>query len=222
MVYEVVGGGGLKELYYVIGDVLGGINVDWKFFSVMIEWLGEDVMKWFEKESIFDWLEFERNFEFKKWSIGWFDEEYIIFLNLGEFCWIYKELKGSLVKFRMIECKLEGKVSIVKENKFWFKIGFLKDLVYREIMCDLVSYLEKLFLNMVVFEIRIIFLVGGFLECLIFYDKIKDIFFKKVIINLVEVNFVVLKGVVIFGYELVIIIERRSLKYYGIVINVLF
>lgn len=45
MVYEVVGGGGLKELYYVIGDVLGGINVDWKFFSVMIEWLGEDVMK---------------------------------------------------------------------------------------------------------------------------------------------------------------------------------
>lgn len=75
---------------------------------------------------------------------------------------------------------------------------------------------------MVVFEIRIIFLVGGFLECLIFYDKIKDIFFKKVIINLVEVNFVVLKGVVIFGYELVIIIERRSLKYYGIVINVLF
>lgn len=217
--HEVVGGGGLKELHHATGDALGGTNVDRKFFSAMTEWLGEDVMKRFEKESTSDWLEFERNFESKKRSIGRSDEEYITFSNLGELCRIYKELKGSSVKSRMTECKLEGKVSIVKENKFRFKTGFLKDLVYRETICDLVSHLEKLFLNMAVSEIRIILLVGGFSECPILYDKIKDTFPKKVIINPAEANLAVLKGAVIFGHEPATITERRSPKYYGIATN---
>lgn len=179
-------------------------------------------MKRFEKESTSDWLEFERNFESKKRSIGRSDEEYITFSNLGELCRIYKELKGSSVKSRMTECKLEGKVSIVKENKFRFKTGFLKDLVYRETICDLVSHLEKLFLNMAVSEIRIILLVGGFSECPILYDKIKDTFPKKVIINPAEANLAVLKGAVIFGHEPATITERRSPKYYGIATDVPF
>lgn len=220
--HEVVGGGGLKELHHATGDALGGTNVDRKFFSAMTEWLGEDVMKRFEKESTSDWLEFERNFESKKRSIGRSDEEYITFSNLGELCRIYKELKRSSVKSRMAELKLEGKVNIMKENKFRFRSGFLKDLVYRDPICDLVNHIEKLFLNLAVSEIKIILLVGGFSECPILYEKIKDTFPNKVVINPAEANLAVLKGAVIFGHKPATITERLSPRYYGIATDVPF
>lgn len=179
-------------------------------------------MKRFEKESTSDWLEFERNFESKKRSIGRSDEEYITFSNLGELCRIYKELKRSSVKSRMAELKLEGKVNIMKENKFRFRSGFLKDLVYRDPICDLVNHIEKLFLNLAVSEIKIILLVGGFSECPILYEKIKDTFPKKVVINPAEANLAVLKGAVIFGHKPATITERLSPRYYGIATDVPF
>ena len=220
--HKVVDGGGLEELHHATGGAIGGTNVDQKFFKTLDDWLGEDVMKKFRLEHASDWLEFEKNFESKKRSIGRSSGEFITFSNLGELCRIYKEQTGKSTSSRMTELNLQGKVKVMKENKFRFESVYLRQLVFDDPISDLVNKLERLFLKPAFSDMETILLVGGFSDCPILEQKIRDSFPTRNVIKPPEANLAVMKGAVIFGHSPKMITQRLSPRYYGIAVNMPF
>jgi hypothetical protein len=221
--HEVVADGRLQELHCATGDSIGGTNVDRMFFTALDQWLGTEVMKQFRQDNASDMLELERSFESKKRGIGRDGpDDNITFSNLGELCKIYKEQSGSPVKSKMSELGLQKKVTVFKENKFRFQSSYLRELVFDEPINAIVSHLERLFLNPSVSDINTILLVGGFSDCPILQQKVRNAFPKKTVVNPPEANLAVLKGAVIFGHSPKSVSQRLSPRYYGIAINVPF
>lgn len=67
-----------------------------------------------------------------------------------------------------------------------------------------------------------IFFVGGFLELLMVLKVIRELFLNKKVIVFVDFGLVVLKGVVLFGYDLIVIFLRISWYFIGFEVNVFF
>lgn len=221
--HKVMTGGFLQELHCATGDAIGGTNVDKMFFSALTDWLGTEVMKQFKQDNASDMLELERSFESKKRGIGRDNhDDNITFSNLGELCKIYKEQTGFSVKSKISELGLHKKVTVFKENKIRFQSGFLRELVFDGPINAIVNHLERLFLNPSVSGIDTILLVGGFSDCPILQQRVRDSFPNRIIINPPEANLAVLKGAVIFGHDPKSVSQRLSPKYYGIAVNVPF
>ncbi|XP_062588728.1 heat shock 70 kDa protein 12A-like [Saccostrea cucullata] len=220
--HEVAQDGSLKELHCATGDAIGGTNVDKMFFDALDQWFGADVIKQFKRNRASDWLELERSFESKKRGIGRDEEDKVTFSNLGNLCQIYKSQSGNSVKNRFADLKLQQQVKVFKENKLRFEPRYLRELVFDAPINAVVNHLERLFLNPTVSDIDTILLVGGFSECPLLQQKIRDSFPNKLVTIPPEPNLAVLQGAVIFGHSPKSISQRLSPRYYGIATNVPF
>ncbi|XP_061186212.1 heat shock 70 kDa protein 12A-like [Saccostrea echinata] len=220
--HKVVEDGSLKELHCATGDAIGGTNVDRMFFDALTQWLGADVVNQFKRENAADWLDLEKNFESKKRGIGRNEEENVTFSNLGELCQKYKSRSGNSVNSRFADLNMQKSVKVFKENKFRFESSYLRELAFDGPINAVINHLERLFLNHTLSDIDTILLVGGFSECPILQQKIKDSFPNKIVTIPPEPNLAVLKGAVIFGHSPKSISQRLSPRYYGIATNVPF
>lgn len=86
-------------------------------------------------------------------------------------------------------------------------------------MGEIVNYMKFIFKELNVDGVKIIIFVGGFVKSNIVYDYIRNIFFDIKVIIFIDLDFVVLKGVVKFG-RFEGIVEKRVCDYiYGVEIN---
>lgn len=70
IVYEVLSGDRIKELYKVSGGVWGGIYVDDKFFDIIKEVVGKEKFELFKKEDFVGYNDLRKDLEVKKREIN--------------------------------------------------------------------------------------------------------------------------------------------------------
>lgn len=90
--------------------------------------------------------------------------------------------------------------------------------MFLEVCDDIVKYIIKFLEFLKVKGIKIIFMVGGFLEFQFLEGKIRLFFLDMDVVVFKEVGLVVLKGVVFFGYEFNEILVRVVRLMYGVCI----
>lgn len=87
---------------------------------------------------------------------------------------------------------------------------------FMDLFGNIVEYVENIFKS--IQNIDIIFLVGGYSESFLFQEKFKIEFKGKYIIILKDCGFVVMKGVVLYGFNFKFIVVKVLCYLYGIVI----
>lgn len=106
----------------------------------------------------------------------------------------------------------------LKGEKIIFVV-FIVDDIFKIVVGKIVEYMKLIFKEFKVDGIEIVIFVGGFVRSDFVYEYIKNEFFDKEVIIFNDLDFVVLKGVVSFGY-FDGIIEMRVCDYiYGIESN---
>ncbi|XP_062588783.1 heat shock 70 kDa protein 12A-like [Saccostrea cucullata] len=242
--YEVKSNGNLQELHCASGDAVGGTNVDELFVKLMKDIFGEDVINKLKKKAPYDWLELLRSFETKKRGMGKrnLQEEntvQITFSNMGVLFSIFEKANKKSVSSHLIEIGLKGKVSTrSKFAKLSFSENYLMESVFDSPIKKVVQHLNDLFKNKDVAEIDTVLLVGGFSECPLVLNAVKNQFPDRKVINPTDGSIAVMKGAVLFGHSPegrmrrflkegrhlpdIQGIIRKSTAYYGIATDVLF
>lgn len=81
---------------------------------------------------------------------------------------------------------------------------------------SIVEYIESFFVYLFCKDVDKILMVGGFFECVIIQEVIKKRFLNKRVVIFLDVGLVIVKGVVLFGYNLKMIIFRNIKWIYGV------
>lgn len=63
IIYEVLFGGCIKELYNVIGGVWGGMYLDDEFFKIFEECFGKDEFEEFKREDFVGYIDLVKDLE---------------------------------------------------------------------------------------------------------------------------------------------------------------
>lgn len=209
--------GSVEQVIKPSGISSGGTQVDdayWKFFCDLF---GEDSMKKFKDYCTEDYLDFGRKFEVQKRSgkLTTSDNLYIrIPLSLAEI--LDDDKKGiaraiSLSKYRDIisfdskSCKL--------------KLPFSEfENLFKKTSDEIKSYLDKLWKDQKLADVDTVLLVGGFSECYIIKDMIRNEMKsrKKHLVLPDESSLAVLKGAVYMGHVPDAVTTRISNYTYGI------
>lgn len=88
--------------------------------------------------------------------------------------------------------------------------------MFKLVVDSILCYVEELVLDFFIKGLKNIILVGGFLDCKIIQKVMREKFKDFRVVILQEVGLVVLQGVVLFGENLFIVLERVSFFIYGI------
>lgn len=88
---------------------------------------------------------------------------------------------------------------------------------FKLLVDNVVRIIKEILDILSMFEVIIFFVVGGYVEFVLIKEILQIIFLEKKIVILIDFSFFVLKGVVIYGFELEIIVFRVCKYIYGIV-----
>lgn len=207
--------GSVEQVIQPSGIDWGGTKVDdayWKFFCDLF---GEDSMKKFKDECTEDYLDFGRKFEVQKRSGKSTTTENIyirIPLALSE---VLGDKKGiaeaiSSSKYREI-------ISFDSRSKLKMPFSQFENL-FKETCDRIKSYLDELWKKPELADVDTVLLVGGFSECYIIKDMIRNEMKsrKKHLVLPEETSLAVLKGAVYMGHVPDAVTTRISKYTYGI------
>lgn len=88
---------------------------------------------------------------------------------------------------------------------------------FKLLVDNVVRIIKEILDILSMFEVIIFFVVGGYVEFVLIKEILQIIFLEKKIVILIDFSFFVLKGVVIYGFELEIIVFRVCKYIYDIV-----
>ena len=212
---EVMKDGTLKELHPPTGGPWGGTKVDEKYYLFWEDLIGAEVWKKFRREGPGDILELERAFEVKKKTVK----------SVANF-----KISTKLQETVKAVHKQPRHKTVSESNPYFGKVELKKDKlrIPGEEMENFFSFcvdkilhcLSNLIKKPNLKNIKTILLVGGFSECELIFEKIKQAFPSKAVIRPIDGSLAVLKGAVIFGYTPGAICERSCPRTYGISVSV--
>nr|XP_034302220.1 heat shock 70 kDa protein 12A-like [Crassostrea gigas] len=207
--------GGLKQVIKPDGIEMGGINVDeayWKFFCDLF---GEDSMKRFKDECTEDYFDFDRKFEVQKRSgkLTTSDDLYIrIPLSLSE---VLDDKKG--IAEAISSSKYRDIISFDPKS-FKLRLPFSEfENLFKDTSDQIKLYLDGLWKKTELADVDTVLLVGGFSECYIIKDMIRNEMKsrKKHLVLPEESSLAVLKGAVYMGHVSDAVSTRISSYSYG-------
>lgn len=211
--HERCRGGKLKEIHRPMGGPWGGRNVNEAFFAFLEELFGENVLSELKKNHMDDYLEVEREFETKKRAFT--SESGVVKMTLPL----------SLIQLANKTWKTDTIGEIIDKNPNYAgkvktklqKLNIPKDIfisLFLPTVNNIITHIQKIIEdNSVSFDY--ILMVGGFAECDIVQNRIKDTFADKKVIIPEEAGLAVLKGAVMFGHMPQIITSRVARHTYG-------
>ena len=208
--HELLEDGKVKELHYATGGALGGTRVDAMFVELMEIVFGRDVIDEFRHQYTAIWITMMNEFEKKKRrpnpdiriSIPFAFAEELERKTGKKVDMILKEYKETDVKFS------NGMICISETKS--------KEL-FQPVIQDICNHIDDLLRLPNLCGIEYFFCVGGFSECQLFQEAIKEKFANDVKILIPEeASLSVLKGAVQFGHNPDSICSRISAKTYGV------
>ncbi|XP_053373616.1 heat shock 70 kDa protein 12A-like [Mercenaria mercenaria] len=206
----------LHEVYPPSGGPWGGTLVDEQIYEFLENLFGRKVLQILQKESKTETLDMHRTLELKKRQFKVMDEED------GK---VNLTLPSSLYEIYDEENSEEtflDRLERLKSNKVQKKRGRLiidQDIFHEMFMKSidsLTEHLEAICRRHDMAEVKTLILVGGYSECDVLKQSIKDTFTDKHVIIPEEASSAVVKGAVLFGHNPDIIDSRRAPCTYGI------
>lgn len=206
----------LEEVIPASGGPWGGKAVDDQFIKFLSELVGENVLEEFKRENVEDYLEITRSFDRKKRTIK-------PNLNGTTRMPIPQTLVTLCIKSHGVNKFQEiiERNSLHKKNvsfahgKLRWNNSFFRGF-FKKSVNGIVKHIDELFQTNEAKDVKIIVMVGGFSDCSLVVNAIRENFRKVRIIVPEEAGMAVLKGAVYFGH-IPDVISRRSARFtYGI------
>lgn len=176
----------------------GGTRIDDAYLQFFCDLLGDETMKTFKEEFMEDYLDLFRKFEVQKRSgpTATSDSIYIrIPLSISEIL----DDHGGIVNV-ISSSKFKDIISFEKKTlKCRVPYSEFKKL-FEETCSKIRSHLQELFQKSEVADVQTVLLVGGFSECYIIRNMIKNEMKDKHLILPEESSLAVLKGAVYMGH----------------------
>ncbi|XP_033742556.1 heat shock 70 kDa protein 12B-like [Pecten maximus] len=215
-VHEVEPGGTLRELYKANGGDWGGTNVDLEFERLLADLLGSKVFEDFRKECVPDLLEMYRSFEVKKRSIQATGDDKVTFtvpINLQE---TFKRLNPGADLGKMIENNPKYSRDVTwRGDKLRMSANLTRSL-FKTSLDNITGQVKMLLRLPEVSGVGAILMVGGYSECPLLQNAIKNACpnLRRIVPG--DAGLVVLKGAVINGHTPATISERVCKYTYGV------
>lgn len=219
---EVLKNGHLKEIRTASGGPWGGTMVDEEYFRFLKDLFGENVWKKFVKRCPSAKLDIESDFEIKKRNFQPNSDEDMIIRCPAALFHQSEKVNGTKLKrdLKADSHKYKSVVS-VSRDKLKIKSMFVSHF-FTESKNRIISHLEGLFQEESTASVDTILMVGGFAGSEYMQTEIRNAFTNKNVIVPSEAGLAVLKGAVTYGFNPLIISERKSPRTYGISVNVPF
>lgn len=206
--------GQLKEMYQASGNECGGTSVDKRFYELFIKILGEPIMTKLTKEDPTAHLDLFREFETVKRTISPSKTGKINitipYASLDAICkkYLHKDLSTAVAS------SVYAKQIVLRGDKMRIDVDIMKD-IFKPTIENIISLMEDIF-ETAESDVSQILLVGGFSECSLIQDTVKNSFSDKRVIVPEEAGLSVLKGAVLFGHKPDYIQSRVMRFTYGV------
>lgn len=215
--HEVLEDGHLKEINEPTGGYWGGLRVNEQFTRFLQRLCGQDVLSELKENNPADWQAILDDFELKKCAYdprqGTGRITFRVPLTLVE---EFENITGCKLSEAIAETPLKGQIEFRGDKLRIDKAIFEK--FFEESVTKVVGKVEKLLTeNTQLRDLDTILVVGGYAESLLMQNAIKEKFsdrYKIVIPS--DPSIAILKGAVMYGFELDAV-KARVCKYtYGI------
>ncbi|XP_021376566.1 heat shock 70 kDa protein 12B-like isoform X2 [Mizuhopecten yessoensis] len=210
--------GSLKELLAATGGAFGGKNVDDAFKSFLEDIVGKDIMKKFKNNCMEDYIDIFREFETKKRSVT---EDSVSKVSMTMPVTLSDLVKRSSTKGKKVILK-----EVVENSKYGNEVGFAKQKIhishaqfvqlFKPTVDGILKHMEGILYQSNFCHVKNILMVGGFSECELLQNAIKNRLTQKRIIIPEDAGLAVLKGAVLFGHIPRAISGRVARYTYGI------
>ena len=188
---------GLRELHQASGGDWGGSSVNKQFIDFMTKILGENVMGAVKRGHPGDWLELEGNFEMKKCKFEAYCEEYVTLHLPWWFRQVFEEKIGmSLGQY--LNKYSNSRLVVISNDKIRISGDLFKSFFetsIKNILFNVSGILDRLP------SISSILVVGGFAECPLLTERLRQRFINHDVIVPENPCLAVLKGAVLFGFS---------------------
>lgn len=205
----------LKELHAATGGALGGKSVDDAFGAFLEEIVGKENMTKLKHNSMDDYLLLFRDFEIKKRKITE-DSPAKISISIP-FALVEllqndkqtKSLDAAVKKSRFADTVTSGKQKIQILNSEFRKF-------FQPTIDGIIRHIEDILDDHTFHDVKYILMVGGFSDCVLVQNAIRNRFTRKTVIVPDDAGLAVLKGAVLFGHVPKTISSRVARYTYGI------
>lgn len=202
----------MEELIPATGGPSGGTSVDKEYEKFLEKFVGEGSMRSFAKINLEDYLNVFRDFESKKREVK-NDSKLKIKIPLA-FDRYVKQCKKIGIK-EVLQNLQYGDLVAYKAYKLWLDpsvhLTFFQKAIDGVIKC-----MENIITNKKFEDVTYIILVGGFSECTVMQNALRERFKSHRFIIPMDAGLAVLKGAVYFGH-LPNAISRRVTRFtYGV------
>ncbi|CAG2202370.1 unnamed protein product [Mytilus edulis] len=218
-VHKKVANGRLKEKHRAIGNDCGGTSIDKRFFEVFEEIFGNTIINLLKKECPIAYLDLVREFESQKRAVETSNKTKVTmaipFVALDEMC--QKSLQKNL-KSLLENSPYSKEIMLTKGGKIRISVDFFKTFFMPSIE-GVISLMREIFRNKSLKNVAHVLIVGGFSECKLMQDAVRNAFPDQRIINPNEAGLSVLKGAVLFGHKPDYIQSRVMRCSYGVKTN---
>ena len=206
--------GTIEEVISPDGGPLGGKSIDDAFYKFLSEICGRNVIEELKTRELEDYVDVFREFETKKRSIKTDQQnKVVITLPLS----LTTLVKKQHTKFENAVATSSHKMGVnYKMGKLHISPEAFRDL-FKTTIDSLISLIGKLLDNPKLSDLRTILMVGGFSECELVQDAIRDKIGSSITLIIPEeAGLAVLKGAVLFGHQPKIVSRRITKITYGI------
>ena len=176
------------------GGPWGGTCVDTSFRDFMVEVFSKRVLELFEK---YDELEFQRKFELKKRAFKKERETTVLSFSSALFD-IYAENVSEDFTTRLRQKHFSDTVE-KKRDKLLIKSSKFQEF-FREPKEKVVAFLQSILSKNDLRHVQTLLLVGGFAECDVMSDAVKEAFPDKHVIVPTDAGIAVMKGLLCQEY----------------------
>ncbi|XP_053391678.1 heat shock 70 kDa protein 12A-like [Mercenaria mercenaria] len=196
-VFERQADGALKVLHKESNDTLGGVNVNYLFYQLLIRIIGGPVYQHFVDEKKSDHLHLQRELETKKQTVTPNSTGKVTINVPVVIVKTYKDEMKEDIKEAIDGSPYTGKITWVGD-KMRIEAQIFKNL-FKPCTDKIVAHIKDLLKQPDIKGTNLFLMVGGFSESVMLQDAImKELPMGKVIIP-VETGLAVLKGAVMYG-----------------------
>jgi len=205
--------GTLKELHRASGGPWGGTCVDNSYIDWLAKMFGEDAMDKLKKNVMRDYFDLLREFETKKRNVLPDSAKMINFRVSAALNEFHNEGDGEQITKKIERLNLKNDVKMQRDTlrvspdivRSWFKYSIDKT----------VGHVREILAEPAMKDVNTILLVGGFAECKLVQEAVKNAVGGRAVIVPEEAGLAVLKGAVLFGHKPQLV-SSRCVKYtYG-------
>lgn len=190
----------ITEKYHTTCDDCGGKLVNTQFFEVLDEIVGESVMERLRETDAWSFIDFELVFECLKRTAGNANKMLTMTVPMSSLDTVCHEFHNRNFQSLVEMSKYGGKLKLIRD-KMRIDADTFRNF-FKSTIDNVITLMEKIFIEYNDSErVTHIFMVGGFSECSLVHDAVRQKFSSKDIIFMESASMVATRGAVLCRHQ---------------------